>query len=194
MHICDHDVLDALQLDGPTRVTLPSKAGGGKSCEFGVIDTFAYPLEDGSGHVLVSTTRLETMVGDVAVAVHPEDPQFTSLIGSYSFVAFLFCTDTDQLCSKLKDGVCGFLCAGKRLMHPVSGRLIPVIADAQLVDPTLGTGAVKVTPAHDANDYECGLRHGLEQARSSALLLHAACLNDRLLNCCAPFVSVKCIH
>jgi valyl-tRNA synthetase len=64
-------------------------------------------------------------------------------------------------------------------VHPVSGRLIPVIADAQLVDPTLGTGAVKVTPAHDANDYECGLWHGLEQVRSSALLLYAACLNAR---------------
>ncbi len=98
MHICAHDVLDAMQLDGPTRVTLPSKTGGGKSCEFGVIDTFAYPLEDGSGHVLVSTTRLETMVGDVAVAVHPEDPRFTSVIGPYSFAAFLFCTDITPCC------------------------------------------------------------------------------------------------
>lgn len=79
-----------------------------------------YPLSDGSGHVMVATTRPETMLGDTAVAVNPEDPRYRGLIG-------------------------------KRLDLPLTGRQIPVIADSQ-VDPEFGTGAVKVTPAHDFND------------------------------------------
>ncbi len=55
------------------------------------------------------------------------------------------------------------LLTGKHLVHPISGKRLPVIGDAVLVDPALGTGAVKVTPAHDPNDFECGLRHSLEQ-------------------------------
>src|SRR5207245_5362439 len=77
-----------------------------------------------------STTRPETMLGDTAVAVHPDDARYRHLIGKTATV---------------------------RLVQ----RDIPIIADAELVDPTPGTGAVKVTPAHDANDYACGLRHHL---------------------------------
>ena len=91
----------------------------------------SYPLEDGSGHVIVATTRPETMLGDTAVAVNPEDERYQRLIG-------------------------------KKLRLPLTNRLIPVIADSY-VDPAFGSGCVKITPAHDFNDYEIGLRHGLEQ-------------------------------
>ena len=89
-----------------------------------------YPLVDGSGSVVVATTRPETMLGDVAVMVHPEDERYAALVG-------------------------------KKLRLPLVGREIPIIADAY-VDRAFGTGAVKVTPAHDFNDYAVGLRHGLE--------------------------------
>src|SRR5690606_32104809 len=93
---------------------------------------FAYPLEDGSGEIVVSTTRPETMLGDTAVAVHPDDPRYQAL-------------------------------HGKSVKHPFVERLIPIIRDADLVDPKFGTGVVKVTPAHDPNDYETGKRHSLPQ-------------------------------
>ena len=89
-----------------------------------------YPLADGSGEVVVATTRPETMLGDTAVAVNPDDERYAAMIG-------------------------------KDLILPVMNRRIPIIADA-LVDKEFGTGAVKVTPAHDLNDYEMSLRHGLE--------------------------------
>jgi valyl-tRNA synthetase len=89
-----------------------------------------YPLEDGSGHVVVATTRPETLFGDTAVAVNPDDERYRHLIG-------------------------------KRLRLPLAERSIPVIADAY-VDASFGSGCVKITPAHDFNDYEVGLRHGLE--------------------------------
>jgi valyl-tRNA synthetase len=88
-----------------------------------------YPLADGSGHVVVATTRPETMLGDTAVAVHPEDERYGHLVG-------------------------------REVRLPLTGRLIPVIAD-EYVDPAFGTGCVKITPAHDFNDYEIGKRHGL---------------------------------
>jgi valyl-tRNA synthetase len=88
-----------------------------------------YPLADGSGDVVVATTRPETMLGDTAVMVHPEDERYTSVIG-------------------------------KQVALPLTGRTIPVIAD-DYVDRTFGTGVVKVTPAHDTNDYAVGQRHGL---------------------------------
>ncbi|HHM04800.1 MAG TPA: valine--tRNA ligase [Gammaproteobacteria bacterium] len=90
-----------------------------------------YPLADGSGHLVVATTRPETMLGDSAVAVHPDDERYQHLIG-------------------------------KEVLLPLSGRRIPVIAD-DYVDPEFGTGCVKITPAHDFNDYQVGLRHGLPQ-------------------------------
>ncbi|HEF5785345.1 TPA: valine--tRNA ligase [Burkholderia multivorans] len=88
-----------------------------------------YPLVDGSGSLTVATTRPETMLGDVAVMVRPEDERYRHLIG-------------------------------KRVTLPLTGREIPVIAD-DYVDREFGTGVVKVTPAHDFNDYQVGLRHGL---------------------------------
>ncbi|MDF1553912.1 MAG: valine--tRNA ligase [Deferrisomatales bacterium] len=92
-----------------------------------------YPLEDGSGELVVATTRPETMLGDTAVAVHPEDERYRALIGAF-------------------------------ITLPVIGRRIPIIADA-FVDPAFGTGAVKVTPSHDPNDFEMGRRHDLEFVR-----------------------------
>jgi len=88
-----------------------------------------YPLSDGSGQLVVATTRPETMLGDTAVAVHPDDERYNSLIGN-----------TVDL--------------------PLTGRQIPVIAD-DYVDPEFGSGCVKITPAHDFNDYEVGQRHEL---------------------------------
>ncbi|OAG27457.1 valine--tRNA ligase [Thermodesulfatator autotrophicus] len=88
-----------------------------------------YPLADGSGYIVVATTRPETMLGDTAVAVNPEDERYRHLIG-------------------------------KKIKLPLIGREIPVIADKE-VDPEFGTGAVKVTPAHDFADFEIARRHGL---------------------------------
>jgi valyl-tRNA synthetase len=88
-----------------------------------------YPAAGGPGHVVVATTRPETMLGDVAVAVHPRDDRYRSLVG-------------------------------KMVQLPLTGRTIPVIAD-EYVDPAFGTGAVKITPAHDFNDWKVGQRHGL---------------------------------
>jgi valyl-tRNA synthetase len=96
----------------------------------GELYEFAYPLADGSGEVVVATTRPETMLGDTAVAVHPDDPRHRAKIG-------------------------------QRARHPLVDRQLPIIADAILVDPKFGTGAVKVTPAHDPNDFETGQRHEL---------------------------------
>ncbi|MFE9580315.1 valine--tRNA ligase [Nocardia sp. NPDC006044] len=86
-------------------------------------------LDDNEPHVIVATTRVETMLGDTAVAVHPDDPRYQALIGT-------------------------------TLEHPITGRQIPIIAD-DYVDPEFGSGAVKITPAHDPNDFEMGLRHNL---------------------------------
>ena len=99
----------------------------------GELFEFAYEVEGGGGHeIVVATTRPETMLGDTAVAVHPDDPRYTSL-------------------------------HGKRVRHPFVDRTFPIITDAILVDPKFGTGAVKVTPAHDFNDFATGKRHGLEE-------------------------------
>ncbi len=88
-----------------------------------------YPLADGSGSLVVATTRPETMLGDTAVAVHPEDERYRSWVG-------------------------------RRLRLPLTGREVPIIADTY-VDPAFGSGCVKITPAHDFNDYEVGQRHHL---------------------------------
>ncbi|MBT2760412.1 valine--tRNA ligase [Paenibacillus sp. ISL-20] len=90
-----------------------------------------YPLKDGSGSITVATTRPETMLGDTAVAVHPEDERYKDMIG-------------------------------KTLVLPIVGREIPVIAD-EYVEKDFGSGAVKITPAHDPNDFEMGQRHDLPQ-------------------------------
>jgi valyl-tRNA synthetase len=98
----------------------------------GELFEFAYQVEGSDDVLVVATTRAETMLGDTAVAVHPDDPRYKHL-------------------------------HGKKLVHPFVDRKIPVITDAILVDPKFGTGAVKVTPAHDFNDFATGKRHGLEE-------------------------------
>ncbi len=96
----------------------------------GELWSFAYPLSDGTGEIVVATTRPETMLGDTAIAVHPADERYRHLIG-------------------------------KTVRHPLLDREIPIVGDAILVDPAFGSGAVKVTPAHDFNDHEVGKRHNL---------------------------------
>ena len=102
-----------------------------------------YPLADGSGELVVATTRPETMLGDTAVAVHPDDERYQSFIG-------------------------------KEIKLPLTGRLIPIIAD-DYVDAEFGTGCVKITPAHDFNDYEMGKRHDLPMIN---ILTDDAKMND----------------
>ena len=102
-----------------------------------------YPLADGSGELVVATTRPETMLGDTAVAVHPDDERYKAYIG-------------------------------KDIKLPITGRLIPVIAD-DYVDQEFGTGCVKITPAHDFNDYDMGKRHSLPMIN---ILTDDAKIND----------------
>ncbi|WP_278383873.1 class I tRNA ligase family protein, partial [Alteromonas mediterranea] len=102
-----------------------------------------YPLADGSGELVVATTRPETMLGDTAVAVHPDDERYQRFIG-------------------------------KEIKLPITGRLIPVIAD-DYVDQEFGTGCVKITPAHDFNDYDMGKRHNLPMIN---ILTDDAKIND----------------
>jgi len=103
----------------------------------GELVTFRYELSDGGGHVNVATTRVETMLGDTGIAVHPSDERYAALVGA-------------------------------TVRHPFDGRDLPVVADAA-VDPSFGTGAVKVTPAHDPNDFEIAERTGLPRLN----ILHA---------------------
>ncbi|KAI7904622.1 valyl-tRNA synthetase [Cokeromyces recurvatus] len=99
--------------------------------EFGVLNEFAYEVEGTGERIIVATTRIETMLGDTAVAVHPDDKRYTHLHGKY-------------------------------VIHPFINRRIPIVTDSIAVDMEFGTGAVKITPAHDYNDYEVGKRHNLE--------------------------------
>jgi valyl-tRNA synthetase len=114
---------------------------------------FQYPLADGSASLPVATTRPETILGDTALAVHPEDPRYKNFIG-------------------------------KNVRVPFVNRLIPIIADGMLVDPDFGTGVVKVTPAHDPNDYATGLRHKLDMIN---ILTDAGLLNENG----GPFVGMS---
>ncbi len=102
-----------------------------KEEEKGKMYYIRYPFTDGPDHLVVATTRPETLFGDVAVAVHPQHPTLAKHIG-------------------------------RQLRLPLQGRIIPVIGDEH-ADPSKGTGAVKITPAHDPNDFEVGLRHDLPQ-------------------------------
>jgi valyl-tRNA synthetase len=99
--------------------------------EKGTLWKIAYPTLDKISEIVIATTRPETMLGDVAVAVHPDDERYKDLIGT-------------------------------RVLLPLTNREIPIIAD-EYVDPKFGTGAVKITPAHDPNDFEVGERHNLER-------------------------------
>jgi valyl-tRNA synthetase len=97
-----------------------------------------YPLEDGSAIIQVATTRPETMLADMAVAVHPEDERYRGLVG-------------------------------RRVRLPITGRLVPIVADEH-ADPELGSGAVKITPGHDFNDFEVGRRAGIKAAEMLNML------------------------
>ncbi|WP_368562581.1 valine--tRNA ligase [Pseudoxanthomonas sp. UTMC 1351] len=111
--------------------------------EDGFLWSIAYPLSDGTGSLTVATTRPETMLGDAAVAVHPEDDRYAHLIG-------------------------------KTVKLPLTDREIPIIADTY-VEREFGTGVVKITPAHDFNDYQVGMRHGLPLIN---ILTDVAAIND----------------
>ena len=99
--------------------------------EKGTLWQIAYPTYDRIGEIIIATTRPETLFGDVAIAVHPDDKRYKDLVGT-------------------------------RVLLPLTNREIPIIAD-EYVDPNFGTGAVKITPAHDPNDFEMGLRHDLKR-------------------------------
>lgn len=124
--------VDYVDLEGRTLLSVPNHKLKEKY-EFGTLTSFAYKVigSESDEEIVVATTRLETMLGDTAVAVHPDDPRYTHL-------------------------------HGKLLQHPFVDRTIPVITDGVLVDMAFGTGAVKITPAHDPNDYQCGKRNGLD--------------------------------
>jgi valyl-tRNA synthetase len=111
--------------------------------EAGHLWHFKYPLASGEGHLVVATTRPETMLGDSAVAVHPDDDRYKNIVG-------------------------------QEVILPIVGRRIPIIAD-DYVDPEFGTGCVKITPAHDFNDYDIGQRHDLGIHN---ILTDDAALND----------------
>src|ERR1019366_478427 len=113
--------------------------------EMGSLWHLRYPLCDGEGHLVVATTRPETLLGDTAVAVPPEDARYRHLIG-------------------------------RRVRLPLAGRNIPIIGD-DYVDPKFGSGCVKITPAHDFNDYEVGQRHGLAMIN---IMTPDAALNDNV--------------
>eukprot|EP00190_Bangiopsis_sp_CCMP1999_P002389 CAMPEP_0198731364 /NCGR_PEP_ID=MMETSP1475-20131203/29311_1 /TAXON_ID= ORGANISM="Unidentified sp., Strain CCMP1999" /NCGR_SAMPLE_ID=MMETSP1475 /ASSEMBLY_ACC=CAM_ASM_001111 /LENGTH=1074 /DNA_ID=CAMNT_0044494321 /DNA_START=42 /DNA_END=3266 /DNA_ORIENTATION=- len=112
--------------------TLREVPGHKEPVEFGVLTQFSYKVEASDEELVIATTRLETMLGDVAVAVHPEDKRYQHLIGN-------------------------------NLIHPFVDRKLKIIADGELVDMEFGTGAVKVTPAHDPNDFACGRRNQLDE-------------------------------
>ncbi|KAF2073308.1 hypothetical protein CYY_005385 [Polysphondylium violaceum] len=120
--------VDYKDLEKHTKLPVPGHDG---LYDFGVLFEFAYPVEGTNEELVVATTRIETMLADTAVAIHPDDERYKHLIGKF-------------------------------IQHPLVDRKIPIITDAILVDKEFGTGVVKVTPAHDHNDYETGLRHKLE--------------------------------
>eukprot|EP00276_Gloeochaete_wittrockiana_P014611 CAMPEP_0184340888 /NCGR_PEP_ID=MMETSP1089-20130417/9525_1 /TAXON_ID=38269 ORGANISM="Gloeochaete wittrockiana, Strain SAG46.84" /NCGR_SAMPLE_ID=MMETSP1089 /ASSEMBLY_ACC=CAM_ASM_000445 /LENGTH=1079 /DNA_ID=CAMNT_0026668907 /DNA_START=48 /DNA_END=3285 /DNA_ORIENTATION=+ len=142
-----------IELDGPTKISgkkLPGHSAD-REYDFGVLFQFAYKLEgDDSKELIVATTRLETMLGDSAVAVHPTDERYVDFHGKF-------------------------------LIHPFTGRKLPVVLDEVLVKKEFGTGCVKITPAHDPNDYQCGKRHGLDFIN---ILTEDGCMNE---NCPEPY-------
>ncbi|KAL5960772.1 Valine--tRNA ligase, partial [Taenia solium] len=133
------------EITGFTRLPVPGYA---EEQAFGYVDVFNYKLTDGLGSVPVATTRLETMLGDTALAVHPDDARYAHLIGRF-------------------------------VEHPfIKNRVIPIIADAEHVDPNQGTGVVKVSPGHSAVDFEMaegGRRLEVVNILADDGSLHAAC-------------------
>ncbi|KAG2203401.1 hypothetical protein INT47_010099 [Mucor saturninus] len=123
--------VDYKDVNGRTLLSLPGRS---TPVEFGVLHNFSYKVIDpdcgGIEELTVSTTRIETMLGDCAVAIHPEDERYKSLHGKFVY-------------------------------HPILKKEIPIVCDENLVDMEFGTGVVKITPAHDPNDYACARRHHL---------------------------------
>ncbi|XP_030375172.1 valine--tRNA ligase isoform X2 [Scaptodrosophila lebanonensis] len=118
--------VDKVEIPGRTFLSIP---GYEEKVEFGVLIKFAYKVEGSDEEIIVATTRIETMLGDTAVAVHPQDERYKHL-------------------------------HGKHVIHPFCDRRLPIVCD-EFVDMNFGTGAVKITPAHDPNDYEVGKRCNL---------------------------------
>ncbi|CCH61710.1 hypothetical protein TBLA_0F01680 [Henningerozyma blattae CBS 6284] len=116
------------EVKGRTLLSVPNYD---EKVEFGVLTSFAYPVVDSDEKLIIATTRPETLFGDTAVAVHPDDDRYKHLHGKF-------------------------------IQHPFLPRKIPIICDKEAVDMEFGTGAVKITPAHDQNDYNTGKRHNLE--------------------------------
>lgn len=121
--------VDSKELEGRTLLSVPDH-NPLKKYEFGVLISFKYQIENSDEYIIVATTRLETMLGDTAIAVHPSDKRYKHLHGKF-------------------------------VIHPFQNRRIPIIAD-EYPDPEFGSGAVKITPAHDFNDYQVGQRNKLE--------------------------------
>ncbi|XP_064801935.1 valine--tRNA ligase-like isoform X5 [Oncorhynchus masou masou] len=141
--------VDKKELTGRTLLPVP---GYKDKVEFGVLISFSYKIEGSDEEVIVATTRIETMLGDSAVAVHPADPRYQNL-------------------------------KGKMVLHPFCDRMMPIVFD-EFVDINFGTGAVKITPAHDRNDYELGNRHNLA-------FINILDENGLLINVPAPFLGMK---
>ncbi|XP_041068393.1 valine--tRNA ligase [Carcharodon carcharias] len=141
--------VDKKELTGRTLLPVPNYKD---KVEFGVLISFAYKIDGSDEEVVVATTRIETMLGDTAVAVHPQDPRYQNL-------------------------------KGKFVVHPFCDRKMAIVFD-DFVDMSFGTGAVKITPAHDPNDYEVGLRHGLE-------FINIMDDNGYLINVPEPFLGMK---
>lgn len=118
--------VDKVEVSGRTFLSIP---GYTDKVEFGVLVSFAYRVEGSDEEIVVATTRIETMLGDTAVAVHPNDERYKHLHGKF-------------------------------VVHPFCDRKLPIVTD-DFVEREFGTGAVKITPAHDPNDYEVGKRHNL---------------------------------
>lgn len=118
--------VDKVDIPGRSFFSIP---GYEEKIEFGVLITFAYKVDDSDEEIVVATTRIETMLGDTAVAVHPKDSRYAHLHGKF-------------------------------VVHPFADRKLPIVCD-EFVEMEFGTGAVKITPAHDPNDYEVGKRHNL---------------------------------
>uniref|UniRef100_A0A4W6C5E4 Valine--tRNA ligase n=1 Tax=Lates calcarifer TaxID=8187 RepID=A0A4W6C5E4_LATCA len=141
--------VDKRELTGRTLLPVP---GYKEKVEFGVLVSFAYKIEGSDEEVVVATTRIETMLGDTAVAVHPADSRYQHL-------------------------------KGKMVLHPFCDRKMPIVFD-DFVDMSFGTGAVKITPAHDHNDYEVGVRHNLA-------FINILDENGLLINVPPPFLGMK---
>lgn len=130
LHTAISDIeVDNVEIEAFTKRKVP---GHEEEVEFGVLTKFAYKVDGCDEELVVATTRLETMLGDTGVAVHPDDDRYKHLIG-------------------------------KNVIHPFVDRKLPIIADSVLVDMSFGTGVVKITPAHDPNDFACGRRNSLPE-------------------------------